>query len=165
MAAKPLPQDIKNKVIADWRTGEYSQRDLADKYQISTGAAAKLCKGVNQDTSAIVSAGIQYRQGLEPLDEQNVSAIMSAVDRIIQQREFFTNNTIRNLSLMMDKVNEGSTISEHAIAQNALARGKETVLGKQPETQVNIQNNAAPLTSIVSLEEYEEINAKFNDQI
>ena len=149
MAAKPLSQKIKDAVIADWRTGEYSQRELAEKHQISNGAVAKLCKGITQDTSSIVSAGIQYRQGLAPLDEQNVSAITSAVDRVIKHREFFDNNTIKNLSIMMDKVGEGLTISEHAQAQNALAKGKEVILGREAQTQVNIQNNTSSATIVI----------------
>lgn len=46
MAAKPIDSDVAERVIADWRTGEYSQRQLSDKYSISTGSANNLCKGV-----------------------------------------------------------------------------------------------------------------------
>ena len=56
MAAKPKNLVTEQMIVADWRTGEYSQQDLADKYKISKGKANNLCKGVERDMSAIVTA-------------------------------------------------------------------------------------------------------------
>ena len=39
---------------------------------------------------------------------------------------------------MMGKLNDDTTIAEHRIVQAALLAGKETVLGKMPETAVQV---------------------------
>jgi len=49
MAAIPLNPDKAAKIIADWRTGEYSQRQLADMHKVSKGKVNQLCKGVDRD--------------------------------------------------------------------------------------------------------------------
>ena len=49
MAAIPLNPDKAAQIVADWRTGEYSQRQLADKHKVSNGKVNQLCKGVGQD--------------------------------------------------------------------------------------------------------------------
>lgn len=50
MAAKPLESAKAESIVADWRTGEYSQQAVADRNSVSKGAVNKLCKGVEQDT-------------------------------------------------------------------------------------------------------------------
>lgn len=145
MAAKPISQPIKDGIIADWRTGEYSQQALADKYDVSKGVANKLCKGIEQDTAPIVTAGIQYKQGLAVNDDRNVTAINEAVTERIKHIQFFTDVTVKNISAMSDKLDATLTIVEHKHAQEAIAKAKETVLGKEASTQVNIQNNTTTI--------------------
>ena len=50
MAAKALDPRIVSAIQADWRTGRYSQRDLAEKHKVSAGTAAKMTKGVPKDS-------------------------------------------------------------------------------------------------------------------
>jgi len=76
MAAKPINPVTEQMIVADWRTGEYSQQDLADKYKISKGKTNNLCKGVEQDMTAIVTAGVHYRQGLAGQNDRLVTAVI-----------------------------------------------------------------------------------------
>lgn len=80
-AGKKLDKSIEDKILIDWKTGEYSQRDLANKYQVSAGKVASLTKGVSKDLERIVSAGVEYYQGLQGQSLQTVSAVAQAVDR------------------------------------------------------------------------------------
>ena len=82
MAAKPLSDSITKDIIADWRTGAFSQQKLADKHKVSKGVVNKLCKGVEQDTASIVTAGVNYKQGLSAHDDRNVTAVTAVVDDI-----------------------------------------------------------------------------------
>jgi len=97
MAAKSLDPSIAARVVADWRTGEYSQRQLADKHKISTGKAAQLTKGVAQDAAAIVSAGIEYRSALAAQGERMVSAVTEVVDRKVARMEYLNDAAIINV--------------------------------------------------------------------
>ena len=49
MAAKPLPQSIKDAILTDWRLGQMSQQAIAEKHGVSKGAVNKACKGVERD--------------------------------------------------------------------------------------------------------------------
>jgi hypothetical protein len=44
----PLDKVIAEKVVTDWRTWDYSQQNLADKYQISKGVVEKDCLPKNR---------------------------------------------------------------------------------------------------------------------
>lgn len=101
MAAKPIDKSVAAAIVADWRTGEYSQRDLAEKHRVSVGVVARLTKGVDKDVSAIVSAGIQYRSGLAAHDEQTAHAITDVVDRKVARMEYLTDAAIRNVEASM----------------------------------------------------------------
>lgn len=143
MAAKPIDPELAATIVAEWRTGEFSQQDLADKHGVSKGVVNKLCKGVEQDTAAIVTAGVQYRQALAGHDDRNVTAVTMAVDERTKHIQFFNNATLKNLSVMVKKVGESTSIMEHRIAQAAIKDGRETVLGKTPDTAIQINNNVA----------------------
>ena len=72
MAAKPIDPELAATIVAEWRTGEFSQQDLADKHGVSKGVVNKLCKGVEQDTAAnwgdsVAAAGVSYKNLLRDL--------------------------------------------------------------------------------------------------
>ena len=45
--AKLTPQDEIN-LVSDWKTGRYSQRDLASKYNCSKGKVSQLTEGIEK---------------------------------------------------------------------------------------------------------------------
>ena len=79
MAAKPLPTAVKDAIITDWRLGQMSIRQIAEKYKVSHGVVGKICKGLDQDIAPIEDAGIQYRKALQQHDGQIVDAVESHV--------------------------------------------------------------------------------------
>jgi predicted DNA-binding protein YlxM (UPF0122 family) len=94
MAAKPLNQNVIDSIIADWRTGAYSQQKIADKYKVSKGAVNKICKNVEQDVTAIVTAGIEYKCGLAEHDDRIVTAINEVVTN--ESERIFKFKTMRD---------------------------------------------------------------------
>lgn len=143
MSAIPIPQRTIDAVMLDWRMGKGSQRQIADRYKISAGKVAGLTKGVERDIEPIVSAGVEYKQDLANYDERIVSAVLAEVDERTKHIQFFNDATVRNLSTMIKKVGADTSIMEHRIAQAAIKDGRETVLGKTPETAVQINNSMA----------------------
>ena len=143
MAAKSLPKSVVDDILADWRTGEYSQRALAEKHQASNGAVAKITKGINQDTKSIVSKGIEYQQGLQSHDERNVSAITAIVDAHARDSQFFNDAAllVAGKALSMASMTDSAADLRHVSA--VIKDQKEVRFGKQVDTQVNIQNNNA----------------------
>jgi hypothetical protein len=147
MAAIPIKTEKALAIITDWRIGNTTQRKLAEKHSVSLGTVSKLCKGVEQDGPAIVNIGTQYRQELAGQDVTMVNAIEREVDERTKHIQFFTNATVSNISKMLknhiEPVKANPSIAEHKMAQDAIAKGSETVLGKLPDstppaTTVNI---------------------------
>lgn len=152
MAAKPLAKKIAEMIVADWRTGGYSQQALADKYDVSKGAVNNLCKGVDQDTAAIVTAGILYQQGLAAHDDRNVTAVTEVVDERTRHAKFFNAAALKNVSQAMASVCDSQ--NDYRARADTISKGREVVLGKIPDAAIQINNNGESrhLTSITITE-------------
>ncbi|MGZ8907299.1 MAG: hypothetical protein ACXW1U_16455 [Methylobacter sp.] len=147
MAGKPTPKETVDKIVSAWRTGEYTQRELAFKFKVSSGLVAKLTKGVAQDVNNIVSAGVQYKQGLAVQREQSahiVDAIEAAVDERTKHIQFFTNAAIKNVQEALKAPCDGQ--QDFKARADTIIKGKETVLGKPPDTAIQINNGAMSLS-------------------
>ncbi len=141
MAARALDPRIVSAIQADWRTGRYSQRDLAEKHKVSAGTAAKMTKGVPKDSEQIVSAGIQYRQGLAGKNEHDVIAIVSAVDDAIALDRFFKSAAVRNVESALSKIGDITDQQEHKNLADTILKGREAAMGKRPDTAIQINNH------------------------
>ena len=146
MAAKPLDPAIAEAVVTDWRVGQMSQRQLADKHKISLGMVSKLCKGVEQDAAPIVNAGVQYRQALAAHDERIVNAVEQVVDERVKRQEWLNVQALKNVKEAMDA--ECINQADFRARADTIIKAKETVLGKSPDTAIQINNGNQPITEI-----------------
>lgn len=139
MSAIPINSDITAKIVAEWRTGQYSQQDLSDRHNVSKGMVNKLCKGIKHDTEAIVTAGVFYNQELAKHDDRNVTAVTEVVEERTKHIEFFTTAAVKNVKESMDSVCKDQL--DYMRRAETIIKGKETVLGKVPGTAIQINNN------------------------
>jgi hypothetical protein len=157
MATKPIPPDAVERIVADWRTGEYSQRQLANKHSVSNGGIAKLTKGVPHDVSSIVSAGVQYRQGLAAHGEQSAhvaKAIESVVDEKTKDLIFIRKASLIVAQKAVYKVqNEDCSMQDLRNAQEVIGKGKENIYGKSPDTAIQINNAMPPALKVIFTDE------------
>ena len=163
MAAKPLDPEKVARIITDWRLGQMSQRQIAEKHKVSNGVVAKLTKGVEHDVSSIVSDGIQYKQALQAHDERIVSAVEEAVDERVKQMEWLNKAALKNVSEAMkaDCTNQ----NDFRARADTIVKAKETVFGKGVETAIQI-NNQQPSTPVsVSPVEVRGIIEQLNGEI
>ena len=138
MAAKPIPQAIKDAILTDWRLGQMSQQNIAEKHGVSKGVVNNVCKGIAQDVASIVTAGIQYQQALHAHDDRIVTAVESHVDMVVSRLEWLNEQAMRNVKQAMDADCENqSDFRSRALTINA---AKETLVGKTPETAIQINN-------------------------
>lgn len=140
MARLPIAQEIKEKVLVDWRMGELSQFHIADKHKISKGTVNAICKGVEQDGQFIVTKVVESKQLLAEQNKLMLTAVTDEVDRRTRNLLWLDNATMKNLNVMMKKVNETLPVKEHRDVQAAIKDGKETMYGKAPDTIINNTN-------------------------
>ena len=65
---KPSPKispDTKQKIVAEWRTGDYTMEQLVAKYKISVGSAAKYITFAGEDFAPVMNSTIQYYRDLQ----------------------------------------------------------------------------------------------------
>lgn len=129
-------------LVADHKTGQYSQRQLAAKYRVSVGYVNKMTKEVEKIDEEIVNAGVAYRTALAQKDEQSVNAIEHAVNEKTKHLQFLHNATLKNISVMAKKLNESATIQDHKAAQDAIHKAGQTLGVVEQFASQNINVNA-----------------------
>jgi hypothetical protein len=147
--AKPLDQGIADKLVADWRTGEYTVRDLAHKHKVSHGTAGKLCKGIDKDNAHLVDKGVSYLVGLSELDGQLVDAIKDIVDSKARNIQFFANAAVKNVAMAVGKLTDETTQFEHKLCADTISKGRDTVLGKEPAVQIDNKEGGQMVVNIM----------------
>jgi hypothetical protein len=142
MAAKPIDSNIRETVVAEWRTGAYSYQQLADRNGISKAKVGQLCKGIDKDLSAIVDAKVQYLCGLQNEDRRIVDAVDDVADERTKHIMFFNSAALRNVQEAMSAPCENQ--NDFKARAETINKGRETVLGKTPDVAVQVNNNNAP---------------------
>lgn len=144
MAAKPLDRTIAEDIVTDWRLGQLSQRQIADKRKVSLGMVNKLCKDVARDVEPIVNAGIQYHQALHTQDERIVNAVEQVVNEAANRMEWLNKAALKNVQEAMEaKCNDQQDYKARA---DTVLKAKEAVFGKTPDTAIQINNQQTSIT-------------------
>jgi len=162
-----LTTNKKNKIIADWKTGKFkSYTQIAKHYKIDPKTAKKILNGIQQSNADIVEAAVVVDNAKKSIKNPvEFKAVENAIEERIQNVEFFKSSALKNQGIankavdaISDMIDEAEDKKKGAVAINGLsimkdnaqitAKNKETVLGKDADTQVNIQNNQTQTVEI-----------------
>lgn len=155
--ARPDHSDKVPKIKADFKTGDFSVRKLADKYKVSVGFVAKHVKGMDKEFEEVVNAGVAYKSSLANLDEHSVNAVNDVVNERTKHLIYFQNSALRGQELANNVLHSVTnqyqnaseqekeeltvkaimTAKEHSVITQ---RNKESVLGKDQEVQKPVNN-------------------------
>lgn len=141
--ATTLSSNDLNNLIADHKTGQFSQRQLASRYKISVGYVNKTIKDIDKIDEEAVNAGIAYKTALAQRDEHSVNAIEQVVNEKTRHLTFLHNATLKNISVMSKKLNEDATIKDHLDAQNAIHKAGQSlgVIEQFAQSAIKIDNS------------------------
>ena len=101
-----ITNEIKEKILADFHTGKFSQRELAKKYNASKTTIANLTKGLSPKNDRLVEAQISLLSAQSSLTTTEMTAIMTAAKDEAYNRGLIFNATQKNLAkitAMLDK--------------------------------------------------------------
>lgn len=143
----------KEEVIADWKTGKYTERDIASKHKISPATAHNIVKGIEKTISKLVSKQIEINQELEEHTEQEVSRFKQEVEEQTRYIKFFNQAAVQNVKGAM--LANCETQTDYRARADTIAKGREVVLGKTPDTVINNTNaqNTLKTVTIIKAEE------------
>lgn len=141
-----LTDTDREKIMADYHIGK-SQNFLAKKYEVSLATINKLCKGVIPKHVDNVNTLSRIKAELMRENEIQVNAIQKEVDERTRHIQFFTEVAIKNVQEAM--LAECTSQFEFRARAETISKSRETVLGKQPDTAVNVQGNDGMTVQIV----------------
>lgn len=151
-----LTDELKEYIVNLWRAGD-SQNSISKRFpnkqypvSISVTTVNKLCKGVPQDNVALVEAQVYVNQALSQKVDKEVNTINQLVEEKTRHLKFFTDSALRNQQLANRKLEEkgadpedGLTFMDLNAHSQITLRNKEAVIGKSPDTAIQINNNVS----------------------
>jgi predicted DNA-binding protein YlxM (UPF0122 family) len=144
-----LTETQKEDLLADYHTGEYSNNELAKKYKTSHTTVNKMVKDLEPKHKEKVSTISAMRAELLQESFKEVSAVEAAINERTKHLLFFTNSALKNQTLANKKLNDNISMNDLEAHSRITSRNKDSVLGKEANTQVNIQNTNALQNNIV----------------
>jgi hypothetical protein len=126
-------------VQVDWRTGQFTQRDLAHRWGVSPSKINQLVKGVPKDLQPLINKNVELNQELANLPEQDAHMVVSTAESIAHKLTFINDQAIANaMGAMVHPCKDQNDFKTRA---DTLLKTKEVVAGKAPESavQVNIE--------------------------
>ena len=144
--AKILSDKEKSLIVADYKTGQYSQRELSKKHNVSIGTVNKLTKDIETSNEHIVNAqkSVLIANATLPNDEMN--AIMNAATNKFRREGLINNNAeliASKIPTMLEQIDSPSDLKTLAEANDRLAITLKVAERHAPksDTNVAIQNN------------------------
>ena len=135
-----LTEQDKELILADFHTGYFTVRELAEKYNTSHTTINKLTKGVEPKHKDKVDKLISIKSDLATESLQEVYSVDNVVKDRTKHLVFFQNAAIRGQQKANDLLEEVAEMKDLLAYANLTKTNKETVLGKDPETVINNAN-------------------------
>lgn len=140
-----LTDDDRKRILADFHAGK-SQNALAKKYEVSTATINKLCKGIEPKNADKVNALTRIKTELAGQSEYEVNAVHNEVDERTKHILFFNSAAIQNVREAMSE--PCASQQDFRARAETIVKGKETVLGKMPDTAIQINNQPETHTHV-----------------
>ena len=142
-----LNDEQRAKIMAEFHAGK-SQNELAKRYEVSPATINKLCKGVEPKNVEKVNTLTRINTELAEQSEYEVNAIHSEVEERTRHVMFFNSAAVKNVSEAMKK--DCTSQFEYRARAETILKGRETVLGKTPDTAIQINNAVeAPTLNVI----------------
>jgi len=125
-------------ILADFHVGK-SQNELAKIYEVSPATINKLCKGLVPKNAGKVNTLTRIKTEMAGQSECEVNAIEKEVDERTKHILFFDSAALTNVRESLATPCENQ--NDYRARADTISKGRADVLGKAPDTQVNIQNN------------------------
>lgn len=163
MAAHPIPAEkrvVKKAPESKWLKAKalFEKGTSLREIEKQTGIhyktidnRAKKHQWVKGSLARLISDSVRVKEEFATLNLAQQDIVSKEVDSRTKHMQFFTDASMKNVAIMMEKVNETTSIHEHRSAQATLKDGKETVLGKAPDTAIMINNSQ----NVYSVPEYQ----------
>ena len=110
-----IAEAIKEKILADFHTGKFSQRELAKKHNVSKTLIANLTSGLKPKNDHLVEAQISLLSAKQSLSEAEMTAIMTTARDEAFNRGLIFNATQLNLQRITEHLSKNQKMEKVGI--------------------------------------------------
>jgi len=133
------------------------------KTQISKRSNAEgWAKGTEKEQ--LIADAVRVAVAKGTLTEQALIIHNEVVDERTKHIQFFTNAAVLNVKSATEKISAETSQAEHRMLAETILKGRETVLGKTPDTAIQINNGPSAYVvspgKALSMEEWTQETAK-----
>lgn len=136
----------KDALLADYHTGIYTQRQLADRHGISPAMVNRITKGLEKKTAELVNKKVEVNQESKQLSEQEVNAVNEAVhfkEQMLNDIKLFSRKAMQKAGDLLDNTDSGSDFKAilDGVDKLSITTGINERHAKPTQVQQNTQNN------------------------
>lgn len=135
-----ITNEIKEQILADFHTGAYSVRQIADRVGISHVAVHKIVKGITPKFKEKINTQIAFKTELAQESLQQINSVNEVIENATKHLIFFQNRALANQKKADELLEYAEDLSAVEAHSRITARNKETVCGKEPVMQINNTN-------------------------
>jgi hypothetical protein len=132
------PAEQRDDILADWRTGEFTQTQLADKYGVAIGTINNYCKGVPHTNSVLLKKIVESKHDLAVLNEKERDSVMKIAEQKTSHLVYLSHQAVINVQEAMEA--GCGTQADYFSRAGTILRAKEVIAGKAPETAIQVNN-------------------------
>jgi len=148
-----LNDNEKALLLADFHTGQFTQRQLSKKYEVSTATVNKITKGIEPKHEDKVNAVATAHAQLEGESEQEVNAVHQAIKAKTDHIKLIMDNATKmagKINTMVDQVDEPQDMKHLVDANDKLSITMKVSERHAPKTEITntnaTQNNTKRVT-------------------
>ncbi len=141
-----LKDSEKELLLADYHTGQFTQRELAKKYEVSTATVNKMTKGLEPKHEHKVNTIATVTAELLEESEQEVNAVFTAIDEKTKHIKLINDNATKlagKINTMADQIDQPQDMKHLVDANDKLAITLKVADRHAPKGDINVQNNQA----------------------
>ena len=135
-----ITDKIREKILADFHTGFFSIRQIAERAGVSHVAVHKIVKGLTPKFKEKINAEVAFKAELADENLQQINSVNEVISEATKHLIFFQNAALTNQKRANEMLKTAKTIGDIEAHSRITARNKETILGKEPQTIINNNN-------------------------
>lgn len=119
---------LSSKIIADHKTGKYSQRELSIKHNVSVGKINKIVKGIPHQNEHLVDAQVSLLTAKAYLTDAEMNSIVNTAHEVVFNQGLITNATQLNLVRMTQALKINKKLEKISVG-DGMQKFEEVELG------------------------------------
>lgn len=150
--AKLLTDKEKSLIISDYKTGQYSQRELAKKHDVSIGTVNKLTKDLNTTNEHLMNAQKALIVAKETLPRDEMNAIVNTAMDLVRKEGLIYGNAeliASKIPAMLQQIDTASDLKLLADTNDRLAITLKVADRHAPKQDINVNATAGVQNNIV----------------